>query len=166
MPKSAAIRSLSNVWVSLAFAATIGHAQASELNVRSEKIHGSENIARLVFSGDVLFGSNVDTLTAKGKAEIDRALKRSPSFTTSDLIITGHADAMGDKAHNRDLAYNRADAVRKYILAKGHTIRIEVEGKGDEVPVKTCNMKLPRAELARCLSPNRRVEIAPNMRGG
>lgn len=130
-----------------------------------ERVRGSRNADHLVFSGDVLFGLNDARLTARGRAELDRALQRHPTYRITDLRITGHADHTGSSARNRSLSLQRAEAVRRHLIARGHSQRIEIEGRGELDPVRQCSPRLPRAERIRCLAPNRRVEIAPAVKG-
>ena len=53
----------------------------------------------------------------------------------------------------------RANAVRDYLVAKGiDGARLKAYGKGETNPVVTCTNK-NRAELIKCLEPNRRVEV-------
>ena len=89
--------------------------------------------------------------------EIAAALTADPSIT--DVDITGYADRLGSAAYNLKLSEQRANAVREYLVAKGiDGARLKAYGKGETNPVVTCTNK-NRAELIKCLEPNRRVEV-------
>lgn len=89
--------------------------------------------------------------------EIAAALTADPSIT--DVDITGYADRLGSAAYNLKLSEQRAGAVRDYLVAKGiDGARLKAYGKGETNPVVSCNDE-NRAELIKCLEPNRRVEV-------
>ncbi|WP_426111494.1 OmpA family protein [Massilia sp. PWRC2] len=89
--------------------------------------------------------------------DIAAALTADPSIT--DVDITGHADRLGSAKYNLKLSEQRANAVRDYLVARGVAAqRLKAYGKGETVPVVTCNER-NRAALIKCLEPNRRVEV-------
>ena len=89
--------------------------------------------------------------------DIAAALTADPSIT--DVDITGYADRLGSAKYNQKLSERRANAVRDYLVSKGiDGQRLKAYGKGESNPVVTCNNK-KRADLIKCLEPNRRVEV-------
>ena len=89
--------------------------------------------------------------------EIAAALSADPSIT--DVDVTGYADRLGAASYNLKLSERRANAVRDYLVARGiDGARLKAYGKGETNPVVTCTNK-NRAELIKCLEPNRRVEV-------
>lgn len=89
--------------------------------------------------------------------EIAAALQADPSIT--DVDITGYADRLGSAQYNLALSEKRANSVRDYLVGKGiDGARLKAYGKGEANPVVTCNNKR-RADLIKCLEPNRRVEV-------
>jgi OOP family OmpA-OmpF porin len=89
--------------------------------------------------------------------EIAAALTADMSIT--DVDVTGYADRLGSTKYNQKLSEQRANAVRDYLVAKGiDAKRLKAYGKGEANPVVTCNNK-KRADLIKCLEPNRRVEV-------
>nr|WP_187364159.1 OmpA family protein [Massilia genomosp. 1] len=89
--------------------------------------------------------------------EIAAALTADPSIT--DVDITGYADRLGSEKYNLTLSERRANALRDYLVAKGiDGARLKAYGKGEANPVVSCNDKR-RADLIKCLEPNRRVEV-------
>jgi OOP family OmpA-OmpF porin len=89
--------------------------------------------------------------------EIAAALLADPSIT--DVDITGYTDRLGSHKYNLKLSLKRAEAVRDYLVSKGvDPSRLKVHGRDSENPVVECHNK-NRAELIKCLEPNRRVEV-------
>jgi OOP family OmpA-OmpF porin len=78
------------------------------------------------------------------------------------IKIIGHTDPTGPPHQNINLSLERAEAVKRYLVAKGiDAKKIEAEGVGGSMPIvtdKDCS-KLPRAAKIVCFEPDRRVEI-------
>lgn len=114
---------------------------------------------RYTLSAKELFG--FDEATIRGPQpkldEIAEAMKRDPRI--EHVTITGHTDRIGSDAYNLKLSQRRAEAVKKYLAARGvEDRRLETIGRGKANPVVQCNDK-DRGKLIRCLEPNRRVEV-------
>jgi OOP family OmpA-OmpF porin len=76
-----------------------------------------------------------------------------------NVVITGYADRLGNAKYNQKLSERRAQAVKDYLVGKGVAgSRLNAVGKGEANPVVECNDK-KRADLIKCLEPNRRVEV-------
>ena len=89
--------------------------------------------------------------------EIANTMKREPGI--DQVRIIGYTDRLGSNEYNQKLSERRAQAVKDYLVAKGVAARrLVAVGKGESNPVVTCNDK-NRAELIKCLEPNRRVEV-------
>jgi OOP family OmpA-OmpF porin len=114
---------------------------------------------KITLSATELFGFDSAKLSMPQPKldDIAAALQADPSIT--DVDITGYADRLGSAKYNLKLSQRRADAVRDYLVSKGvDSKRLKTYGKGAANPVVTCNNK-KRADLIKCLEPNRRVEV-------
>lgn len=118
-----------------------------------------QRFEKVTLSSTEMFGFNSATLTMPQPRldEIAAALTADASIT--DVDITGHADRLGSPRYNLALSERRATAVRDYLIGKGiGSGRLKAYGKGEANPVVVCNNK-KRADLIKCLEPNRRVEL-------
>lgn len=121
-------------------------------------------LKNIELSADALFGFNesiLKNLAANNK--IDHLLEE---INTSDLditkiIITGHADRLGNKEYNQNLSLKRAETVMNYLRSKGIKERITSVGFGSTKPITNnqCSDNLPREALIACLQPDRRVSV-------
>ena len=114
---------------------------------------------KVTMAATELFAFNLATLTMPQPRldDIAAALTADPSIT--DVDISGYADRLGSSKYNQKLSQRRADAVRAYLVGRGiEGARLKPYGKGEANPVVTCNNKR-RADLIKCLEPNRRVEV-------
>jgi OOP family OmpA-OmpF porin len=89
--------------------------------------------------------------------EIADALNANPGI--NNVVITGYTDRIGSEQYNQALSERRAQAVKDYLVGKGvDASRLQAVGKGEANPVVVCTDKV-RADLIKCLEPNRRVEV-------
>mgnify|MGYP002640433398 CR=1 FL=1 len=115
---------------------------------------------RLLISSDVLFSSGSATLSAKGKAALDRAARDlKGNYAGLPIRVFGYTDSDPIKqsskqwTDNLDLSANRAMAVTRHLISKGlNADNIESIAMGTTHPVASNGTKSGKAE-------NRRVEI-------
>ncbi len=82
--------------------------------------------------------------------EVALALTDRPTIA---VRIEGHTDSQGSDKFNLKLSKNRAESVRKYLIAKGvDGARMTAQGFGESVPIEDNRTKAGRAQ-------NRRVEF-------
>lgn len=75
------------------------------------------------------------------------------------VVVSGHTDRIGNAAANQRLSQQRAEAVRRVLVAQGiPSAAVQAQGFGADRPVVQCD-QTNRAELISCLAPNRRVDI-------
>jgi OOP family OmpA-OmpF porin len=114
---------------------------------------------KITLAATGLFAFNSATLTLPQPRLDEIAAALAADATITDVDITGYADRLGKAQYNQQLSERRAHAVRDYLVAKGIASgRLKAYGKGEANPLVVCTDK-KRAELIKCLEPNRRVEV-------
>jgi OOP family OmpA-OmpF porin len=111
-------------------------------------------------AADATFAFGKSALTAGAKKQLDTvAAKAGDCAKVSSVRVTGHTDRIGTDNGNMKLSQDRANAVKGYLQGKGMTgIDATGVGKSQSTGV-TCADKLPKAKLAACLAPDRRVVV-------
>lgn len=111
-------------------------------------------------SGDVGFAFASSTLTAAGLNEIRQVARQLKQLKQLDQItVSGHTDRIGDDASNMRLSQQRAESVRRALVAEGiPAAKIQAVGYGKDRPLVQCDQQA-RDDLIACLAPNRRVDI-------
>lgn len=100
--------------------------------------------------GDVFFGYDAVDLSEEARATLQKNLQWLTRWTSTKVMIEGHADARGTNEYNLALAERRADAVRDYLVSLGlSTDRMTIVSKGEEQPACT-------EETETCWQQNRR----------
>jgi len=114
---------------------------------------------KVTMSTTELFEFNSAKLRGDQPKLDDIARVLNENTTVTGITVTGHADRLGSDAYNQKLSERRAVAVKEYLVSKGvGADRLDTQGKGESEPVVQCNNK-KRADLIKCLEPNRRVEV-------
>jgi OOP family OmpA-OmpF porin len=111
-------------------------------------------------AADATFAFGKSALTAGAKKQLDAvAAKAGSCAKISSVRVTGHTDRIGTDKGNMKLSEDRANAVKGYLQGKGLT-GVEAVGVGKTQSTGvTCADKQPKAKLAACLAPDRRVVI-------
>lgn len=85
--------------------------------------------------GDVLFGLDSTDLSAEARAILQKDVDWMKKWTTTKVMVEGHADSRGTNEYNLALGERRADGVRDYLVSLGiATDRITIVSKGEEQP--------------------------------
>ncbi len=116
----------------------------------------------LALSSDQTFKFNKADLAPAAKARIDGEFmsKFGACASVTSVEVIGHTDRLGTDKYNDALSARRADAVAKYLSAKGvKDVKAVGVGKSQPLADVSCSDKLPRKKLIDCLAPNRRVVI-------
>lgn len=114
----------------------------------------SDAVARRPIGVRIPFGFNSTAIPGTSNHQLDsiaEGIKLSGANTK--VLIEGHTDAVGSDRYNVTLSHNRADAVRRYLVAK-HQIpaaNLKSVGLGKSTPL---NLRDPFA------AENRRVEFS------
>ncbi len=99
---------------------------------------------------DVFFAYDAVEITEEGRASLQKNLQWLNRWTSTKLMVEGHADSRGTNEYNLALAERRADAVRDYLISLGLAAdRVTIVSKGEEQPFCT-------EEAEACWQQNRR----------
>lgn len=120
---------------------------------------------QLSLAADALFvfgRSDAAAMSAAGRQALDRLIEtlRREYASLERVHIVGHADPLGDRQSNEQLAQQRALTVREYLQGQGlQSASISSEGRGSREPVaRHCGGRATAAAIA-CHQPNRRVVV-------
>ena len=102
---------------------------------------------------DVYFAYDVADLSDATRGTLQKAAEWLRRFTSTRVMVEGHADSRGTNEYNLALGERRANAVRDYLVSLGiPSARLTIVSKGEEDPV--C-----REEADTCWSLNRRAHF-------
>jgi outer membrane protein OmpA-like peptidoglycan-associated protein len=127
-----------------------------------------KKVDTITLNASSLFDTNKAVLKPEGKEALESVakvlLERKYDPAKTKIEIDGHADRMGNAAHNMTLSQQRADATREFLVSKGvPASMITAVGKGDTSPItkpEDCKkFAKKRAKLVSCYAPDRRVEV-------
>lgn len=137
--------------------ALIGHymdkQEADLKKVKSANVErkGDELVIR--FNSAILFDPGKAELKPQSRTDLAEFAGVLKSYPDTNLVIDGHTDSTGKKAHNKKLSEERAQAVVAFFGTQGIVAaRMTAEGWADERPVADNTTDEGRAQ-------NRRVEI-------
>jgi len=106
-----------------------------------------------VLSGEALFGSNSEDLSAGGVVALKKLIRELHGYMgILSIRITGHSDSIGAAAYNQSLSERRAQSVRRYFVDEFPDINIVAIGAGEDSPMASNTTAEGRKR-------NRRVEI-------
>ncbi len=94
-----------------------------------------------------------DELTEESKASLPQIFATIQQRESTDIVVSGHTDTVGDSEHNAQLALGRAQATAAILVANGasqHSITVTSHGEGNPLVVTADDVEEPR---------NRRVEV-------
>jgi peptidoglycan-associated lipoprotein len=84
---------------------------------------------------DVFFAYDSTDISEEGRASLQKNLQWLKRWTSTKIMIEGHADSRGTNEYNLALGESRADAVRDYLASLGLAAdRVTIVSKGEEQP--------------------------------
>jgi OOP family OmpA-OmpF porin len=113
-------------------------------------------------STDTLFDFDSAALRPQGRTVLDKLQATVAHASGGTVQVIGHTDRIGSASYNQELSERRAQAVREYLAARGlGALKIEAKGVGSSEPSieKDQCRGLQRAQLIRCLQPDRYAEV-------
>lgn len=100
----------------------------------------------------VFFESDSSEISGTGQATLDKQAQWLNKYGQYSFTIEGHADERGTREYNYGLGERRAEAAKKYLIARGiGQNRIRTISYGKDRPVAVCN------DIS-CWSQNRRAQ--------
>lgn len=88
--------------------------------------------------GDVFFALDATDLTEQSRATLQKDVDWMKKWTTTKVMVEGHADSRGTNEYNLALGERRASVVRDYLASLGIPAdRITIVSKGEEQPFCT-----------------------------
>lgn len=120
----------------------------------------------MTLSSDVLFDFGEAELSQQGRERLREVAEQLRNeYVDPAITLVGHTDRIGSAEYNQQLSQRRAETVRRHLSQYGlPSASMVAEGRGMTEPVAFCRTD-SREDLARCLQPNRRVEIEVFERG-
>lgn len=108
----------------------------------------------------VYFDFDSAVLTPAAKAKLDVLAQNLGASNARSVRIVGFADRIGTTGYNANLSQRRANAVSRYLAAKGLRVdgNYEVRGLGETASQSKCE-GVTGNELKACLWRDRRVEV-------
>jgi outer membrane protein OmpA-like peptidoglycan-associated protein len=128
--------------------------QAQEIDaIPDADVQRRDDSLIVMLPGDVLFDTNSSAL-APGAYERLRSLAATlKRYPDTNIVVKGHTDSTGAESYNLKLSEERADNVRKYLVAEGvNPSRVTAIGFGEAYPLVSDATAAGRQQ-------NRRVEI-------
>jgi outer membrane protein OmpA-like peptidoglycan-associated protein len=119
-------------------AATVKVANEPRLNLKLTLRYEREEYptGRGLVLQDVRFETGKATLVGDSHARLDTVVEYLTHKPSARIEISGHTDNVGNRAANKKLSQQRANAVRDYLISKGiDAARITAVGYGDERPI-------------------------------
>ena len=84
---------------------------------------------------DVFFALDSTDLTQESRAAIQKNVEYMKRWTSTKVMVEGHADSRGTNEYNLALAERRAGSVRDYMVSLGLPAdRVTIVSKGEEAP--------------------------------
>ncbi|WP_171018998.1 OmpA family protein [Microbulbifer harenosus] len=102
---------------------------------------------------NIQFEFNSAKLTPRAEASLNKVVQSLRDQANTQVEVAGHTDSQGNDGYNLRLSGQRAESVRRYLIASGiDAARITARGYGETKPIASNATEAGRAQ-------NRRVEL-------
>ena len=140
-------------WNDVDFNAPAAH--YDEVTNKDIDVRGNNNYGIYGIGENILFDEGKSTIRPGAEANLRQiAASISKRYNGGEVRVYGHTDAVGSAGSNKDLAEQRAEAVRNWLVKNGNVAenRISLHPVGESQPVASNATESGRQQ-------NRRVEI-------
>jgi outer membrane protein OmpA-like peptidoglycan-associated protein len=108
----------------------------------------------VTFPSSFLYVIASATLRPEGGRNLRKLAVSLKKYSTTDMLIVGHTDAIGDSAYKLDLSTRRAHSALSHLASEGvATSRMHAAGRGESEPLVSNGTEAGRQS-------NRRIEVA------
>lgn len=131
------------------------NAAYDEITNKDISVRGNDNYGIYSLGENILFETNKSTIRREAEQNLQQlAASIRKRFAGGDLRVYGYTDSVGAAGYNKELAQQRAEAVRNWLAANAgiDSGRISINAIGEGAPVATNATASGRQE-------NRRVEV-------
>lgn len=109
-------------------------AEAGEVPV--EALHCQDDVAAILKARTIRFEEASSSLASGGSAVLDEVATALKPCFGARIAITGHTDNSGDEPSNKALSLERAEAVKRALVARGIAEgSLQTRGLGSSMPV-------------------------------
>ena len=128
--------------------------QAKEIDaIPDADVQRRDDSLIVVLPGDVLFDTNSSALTPGAYERLRSLAETLERYPDTSIVVKGHTDGAGTESYNLKLSEERADSVRRFLVAEGVSAsRVTAIGFGEAYPLVSNDTQSGRQQ-------NRRVEI-------
>ena len=126
-----------------------------EVSDKNINVRGNNNYGIYGVGENILFDEGKSTLRSGAEANLRQIVGSiDKRYSGSNVRVYGYTDAVGSAGYNKELAEQRAEAVRNWLVQNGNVAenRISVHPVGEGQPVASNSTEQGRQQ-------NRRVEI-------
>lgn len=127
----------------------------SEITDKNIDVRGNNNYGIYGLGENILFDEGKSTLRSSAEANLKQiAASIGQRYNGGNVRVYGHTDAVGSAGYNKELAEQRAQAVRDWLVKNGNITEgnISLHAVGESQPVASNATEEGRQQ-------NRRVEI-------
>ncbi len=126
-----------------------------EITNKNITVRGNDNYGIYSLGENILFDEGKSTIRKDAEQNLKEVVASiNKRFNGGNLRVYGYTDSIGSKESNKELAQQRAEAVKTWLATNGgfDSTKISINAIGDNAPVATNTTEKGRQQ-------NRRVEI-------